>query len=42
MSGDFIGYEDAVAELFLDNFRRYQAGEPLRNLVDKALGFAAR
>lgn len=41
MSGDFIGYPDAVAALFLDNFRRYQAGEPLRNLVDKALGFAA-
>ncbi len=42
MSGDFIGYPDAVAALFLDNFRRYLAGEPLRNLVDKALGFAAR
>ena len=40
-SGDFIGFEDALAALFLDNFRRYQAGEPLRNVVDKGLGFAA-
>ena len=40
-SGDFVGYEAALSALFLDNFRRYQAGEPLRNLVDKALGFAA-
>lgn len=40
-SGDFIGYEDALAALFLDNFARYRAGQPLRNLVDKALGFAA-
>ena len=41
MSGDFIGYEDSLAKMFLDNFRRYKAGEPLNNLVDKALGFAA-
>ena len=36
------GYEDALAGLFLENFQRFRAGEPLRNLVDKALGFAAR
>ena len=42
MSGDFIGYEAALAGLFLENFQRFRAGEPLRNLVDKALGFAAR
>ena len=41
-SGDFFGCEEALADLFLDNFRRYQAGEPLRNLIDKGLGFAAR
>ena len=41
-SGDFFGYEEDLADLFLDNFKRYQAGEPLRNLVDKELGFAAR
>lgn len=40
-SGDFMGYEDAIAQMFLDNFQRYKAGEPLNNLVDKALGFAA-
>lgn len=26
-------------ELFLDNWRRYAAGEPLRNLVDKSAGY---
>lgn len=41
-SGDFFGYEDAIAQMFLENYRRYKAGEPLHNLVDKALGFAAR
>ncbi len=41
-SGDFIGFEDAIAQMFLENYRRYKAGEPLHNLVDKALGFAAR
>jgi phosphoglycerate dehydrogenase-like enzyme len=28
-----------VIELFLDNLRRYVAGEPLRNVVDKAAGY---
>lgn len=27
------------AELLLDNLRRYRAGEPLRNVVDKAAGY---
>ena len=26
-------------ELFLDNWRRYDAGQPLRNLVDKHAGY---
>ena len=26
-------------EIFLDNLRRFQAGEPLRNVVDKELGY---
>jgi phosphoglycerate dehydrogenase-like enzyme len=26
-------------EIFLDNLRRYDAGEPLRNVVDKTLGY---
>jgi phosphoglycerate dehydrogenase-like enzyme len=39
MSGDFFGYPRVLGELFLDNFRRYRAGEPLRNVVDKAAGY---
>lgn len=39
MSGDFIGWEDALAELFVDNFDRWFANEPLRNVVDKRLGY---
>lgn len=39
MSGDYTGYRDALLELFVDNLRRYRAGEPLRNVVDKALGY---
>lgn len=39
MSGDFNGYPHALAEVFVENYRRYRAGEPLRNLVDKTLGF---
>lgn len=30
---------DAMTDFFCDNLRRYAAGRPLRNLVDKALGF---
>lgn len=30
---------DAMTEFFCDNLRRYLRGEPLRNLVDKRLGF---
>jgi phosphoglycerate dehydrogenase-like enzyme len=32
-------YYERVIPLFLDNLRRYLAGEPLRNVVDKALGY---
>lgn len=41
MSGDFAGYEAAMAQQFIDNWRRYRAGETLDNRVDKRLGFAA-
>ena len=41
MSGDYTGWDADVAALFIDNFRRYRAGEPLRNLIDKERGFAA-
>ncbi|MCM2575883.1 D-2-hydroxyacid dehydrogenase [Streptomyces meridianus] len=39
MSGDTIGWRDALAEQFMDNFERWAAGEPLLNLVDKRLGY---
>jgi len=32
---------DRAIEIFLDNFRRFQAGQPLRNLVDRATGYRA-
>ena len=39
MSGDFHGHKAAMAKVFIENFRRYRAGEPLVNIVDKRLGF---
>ncbi len=39
MSGDYVGYQDAVVSAFIDNFRRLRAGRPLLNVVDKAAGF---
>lgn len=39
MSGDFRGFEQALSGLFLAQLRRYLAGEPLVNVVDKRLGF---
>ncbi|TJZ55962.1 D-2-hydroxyacid dehydrogenase [Streptomyces piniterrae] len=39
MSGDTLGWRDALAEQFLDNFDQWYAGEPLSNLVDKRLGY---
>ena len=41
MSGDYAEFETAMADQFIDNWRRYRSGEPLLNLVDKSLGFAA-
>jgi phosphoglycerate dehydrogenase-like enzyme len=41
MSGDQIGWRKALVELFLDNLDRYRAGEPLRNVVDKSLGYVS-
>jgi phosphoglycerate dehydrogenase-like enzyme len=32
-------YNERAMEIFLDNLRRYRAGEPLRNVVDKNLGY---
>jgi phosphoglycerate dehydrogenase-like enzyme len=39
MSGDFIGWRNTLVEVFADNFRRWRTGEPLRNVVDKQLGY---
>ncbi|OXM57875.1 hydroxyacid dehydrogenase [Amycolatopsis thailandensis] len=39
MSGDFVGWRNTLVEVFADNFRRWRAGEPLRNVVDKQLGY---
>jgi phosphoglycerate dehydrogenase-like enzyme len=32
-------YDERAMAIFLDNLRRYKAGEPLRNVVDKKLGY---
>ncbi|MCU1627088.1 MAG: 2-hydroxyacid dehydrogenase [Pseudonocardia sp.] len=41
MSGDVVGWRDLLVDLFLDNLTRYRAGEPLRNVVDKSLGYVS-
>jgi phosphoglycerate dehydrogenase-like enzyme len=41
MSGDFVGWLDTLAELFVQNFRRWMAGEELLNVVDKKLGYVS-
>ena len=39
MAGDVVGWQAALTEQFLDNFRRWRAGEDLVNLVDKQQGY---
>ncbi|MGG7573649.1 D-2-hydroxyacid dehydrogenase [Streptomyces sirii] len=39
MSGDTLGWRDALAEQFQDNFDQWSAGKPLLNVVDKRLGY---
>jgi phosphoglycerate dehydrogenase-like enzyme len=39
MSGDYAGWRESVVELFLGNLGRFLNGEPLRNVVDKRLGY---
>jgi phosphoglycerate dehydrogenase-like enzyme len=39
LSGDAVGWLERLSDLFTDNARRYLAGEPLLNVVDKRLGF---
>lgn len=38
-SGSTPHYDERAMEIFLDNLQRYQAGEGLRNVVDKRLGY---
>jgi phosphoglycerate dehydrogenase-like enzyme len=39
ISGDIPDWEELVVAVFVDNARRFAAGEPLRNLVDTDAGF---
>ncbi|WP_043662086.1 D-2-hydroxyacid dehydrogenase [Thermocrispum municipale] len=39
MSGDTIGWKDTLARVFVANFQRWLAGEPLHNVVDKQRGY---
>ncbi|MDH3451583.1 MAG: D-2-hydroxyacid dehydrogenase [Gammaproteobacteria bacterium] len=39
ISGDFIDHHRELVDVFVANLQRYIAGQPLRNVVDKALGF---
>ncbi len=40
MSGDYQGHQEAMAEVFLENFERFRDGRELLNQIDKPLGFA--
>jgi phosphoglycerate dehydrogenase-like enzyme len=39
MSGDFVGWMPALSRLFVENHLRWRRGDPLLNVVDKALGY---
>lgn len=39
MSGDVVGWREQLVALFLDNLVRHRDGAPLRNVVDKHLGY---
>ena len=39
MAGFRADHWDAVTTLFADNLRRFDAGQPLLNVVDKAAGY---
>jgi phosphoglycerate dehydrogenase-like enzyme len=39
MSGDFVGWLDALGTLFAENFCRWRRGEELLNVVDKGRGY---
>ena len=39
MSGDYVGYEEDLGRLFARNYQRFEAREPLLNVVDKTRGY---
>lgn len=39
MSADFAGWRETLVELFVENLQRYLTGRPLKNVVDKDLGY---
>lgn len=41
MAGDFLGWRETLIEQFIDQFHRWQHGEPLHNLVDKGRGYVS-
>ena len=41
LSGDAVGWLDTLARQFVANAERFLDGQPLVNVVDKQLGFAA-
>jgi phosphoglycerate dehydrogenase-like enzyme len=38
-AGIVLDYDERALAIFLDNLRRYRAGEPLHNVVDKEVGY---
>ena len=41
MSGDVVGWRDALVDVFAENLARYRDGAELRNVVDKSLGYVS-
>ncbi|MBT4091714.1 MAG: D-2-hydroxyacid dehydrogenase, partial [Deltaproteobacteria bacterium] len=39
VAGGTPHYIDRLLDIFTENLKRYQAGEPLINMVDKVLGY---
>ena len=42
VAGQSVRRMDNMTDFFCENLRRFQAAEPLMNLVDKRLGFPIR
>lgn len=42
MSGDVLGWREALAEQFVDNAQRWLDGQELKNIVDTAKGYVPR